>query len=624
MKTDRLNLLLIGVFVVWGILLLRTFQIQVIEGSVYGNKADDQSQRRVLWKPERGSIVDRDGNFLATNQPFWNKTEMATRRLYPEGTLACQLLGYTGRDGQGLQSLEYRFDEKLRGIDGWSYQTRDATGHAIPGMERSGRAPTPGLQMVLTIQRDYQEIMENALAKKITELNADRGSALLMDPTTGEILAMASWPGFDPNKPINVKGSFIRNDLISLVFEPGSTFKAITASAALEEHSIDPKELINGEGGKMALPNGEFIRDSEDHGIMDMTGAMAMSSNIAFAKISKTVGKDKFYRYARKFGFGNPTMVEIPGEESGFLKPVDKWSDRTLITMAFGHEISSTPLQIAMAYATIANGGELVEPRIVKEWRNPNTGEVVQKIERKVIRRVISQETASQVRTMLRAVVQNGTAQNIKSNFLDFAGKTGTAEKYDVVKKKYDNESNLSSFVGMVPASNPKFICMVVVDQPRTIHFGGSTAAPIFKEIMERVYLHPRVSPQQFKLTQVQGFSACEAGQYIGLSQSSAVALSKQNDCPVAFLGDGPQVVAQRLGGSDNHKSSLVLTLGQMGSRQMPNLQGLSLRDALDALGSARAGVQVAGKGWVTEQNPLPNTPLVRGQALHLVLKEKS
>jgi len=544
---------------------------------------------------------------------------MQDRRLFPKGGLACQVLGYTGRDGQGLQGLEYAFDEKLRGIDGWSYQTVDAKRRLQPGLDKAGRAPTPGLQMVLTIQQDYQEIMENALAKGITELDADRGSAMLLDPNTGEVLAMASYPGFDPNQPSQAKGQEIRNDLISLVFEPGSTFKIVTASSALEEHSFSPTALINGEGGKMMLPNGEIIRDTKDHGIMNMTDAMAFSSNIAFAKIATSVGDEKFYRFVRAFGFGSPTMLDVPGEESGMLKPVHQWSARTLMTMAFGHEVMATPLQVVMAYAVIANGGELLQPRIVKEWRNPVSGELVQKTERKVIRRVISQETAAQVRTMLREVVQRGTASNIKSDFLDFAGKTGTAEKYSVLEGKYDHSSMISSFVGMVPANNPRFLCMVVVDEPRNAHVGAYTAGPIFKEIMERIYYHPAVSPVQYKLAQVQSFNACESGEYIGLSQNAAQQLAKQNQCTVTFSGDGAQVVARTLNGN-----SMDLHLGQMGARQMPDLRGLTLRDALDALGPARANVQVAGQGWVSEQDPLPNAPVLKGQSLKLVLKERT
>lgn len=624
MKADRIRVLLICVAALWGMMLLRTFQIQVVEGSEYGDKADNQSQKRVIWKPERGSIVDRNGNVLAGNLPFWNKTEMATKRIFPEAQMASQIIGFTGRDGQGLQGLEYYFEEKLKGIDGWSYLTMDAKRRPLPGMEKKGRAPTPGLELVLTIQKEYQEIMENALAKGITELDADRGSSILLDPNTGEILAMASYPGYDPNKPIALNSTAIRNDGVSLVFEPGSTFKLITASAALEERTIDPNAMIDTEGGRLELGNGEVIRDSHAHGLLNMTDALALSSNVAFAKIAKTVGDEKFYRFARSFGFGSPTMVELPGEEPGYLKSPHLWSGRTLLTMAMGHEVMATPLQITMAYAAIANGGELLQPHIVKEWRNPETKEAVQKGERKVVRRVVSQETAAKLRGMLREVVQRGTAENIKSDWLDFAGKTGTAEKYNLQEGKYDRASMTSSFIGMVPASNPRYICMVVVDEPRNAHVGAYTAGPIFKEIMERIYYHPSVSPTHFKLAQVQATSPCDSGQYIGLSKASAEELANKNHCPVAFQGEGLQVVSQLIGSDGQHNSSLLLTMGKMSSTTMPNLQGLSLRDALDALGSARTNVQVAGKGWVAEQDPLPNTPLTRGQSLKLVLKEKS
>jgi len=624
MKADRIRILMIGAAFLWVLMIGRTFQIQVVEGNVYGDRAESQSQRRMIWKPDRGNIVDRDGNILATNQPFWNKMDLDTRRLYPESELACQVLGYTGRDGQGLQGIEYAFDEKLRGIDGWSYQTVDAQRHAMPGMERKGRAPTPGLEMVLTIQRDYQEIMENALAKGITDLEADRGSAVLLDPYTGEILAMASWPGFDPNKPISLSGKAIRNDLISLSYEPGSTFKAITASAALEEHTIDPEQLIDTEHGHMVLASGDIINDTEDHGVLNMTDALALSSNVAFAKIGTTVGNQKFYRYARAFGIGSQTMIEMPGEETGKLKPIHEWSARTLMTMSFGHEVMATPLQMTMAYAVIANGGELVQPHIVKEWRNPETGEVVQSTQRKVIRRVISQETAAKVRVMLREVVQRGTGKTIKSDLIDIAGKTGTAEKFNTVTGKYDHNAMISSFVGMVPAHNPRFLCMVVVDDARKERYGGSTAAPIFKEIMERVYYHPVVSPMQYKLAQVQSGNLCQSTQFIGLSKGAAEQLAKEKGCTLAFRGEGTQVVVQLLGNTSGQNVDLLLTMGQMSSKQMPDLRGLSLRDAMDALGSARSAVQVVGKGWVVEQDPLPNAPIIHGQSLNLVLKEKT
>jgi len=624
MKPDRIRVLLLGVAVLWGIMALRTFQIQVIEGNDYGDRAESQSQRRMIWKPDRGLITDRNVHILATNQPVWDSMGMSSQRLYPEGGLACQLLGYTGRDGQGLQGLEYAFDEKLRGIDGWSYQTMDAHRHVLPGLERKGRAPSPGLEMVLTIDRDYQEIMENALSKGIKELDADRGSAVLMDPNTGEVLAMASYPGFDPNSPGNAKGKAIRNDLISLVYEPGSTFKMVTASAAIEEHTVDPNQIFDTEHGRMELASGDVIRDTKDHGPLNMVDAFAESSNIAFAKIGRTVGDEKFYRFARAFGFGSPTMIEIPGEESGSLKPVHSWSARTLMTMSFGHEIMTTPLQLIVAYCAVANGGELLQPRIVKEWRDPMMGTVVQSNERKVIRRVISQETAAKLRSMMREVVQRGTATNIKSTMLDFAGKTGTAEKYNQAEGKYDHSSMISSFIGMVPANNPRYVCMVVVDEPRNAHVGAYTAGPIFKEIMERVYYHPRVSPIQFHLAQVQNTNACEALQTVGLTRAAAEALAHQNACSVNFQGQGNQVVAQTLGHDSTGAASLRLALGPVETKQMPDVRGLSLRDALEALGPARANVQFAGKGWVSEQDPMPNTPLLRGQALKLVLKERT
>jgi len=617
MKNDRLRILIISIFVLWVGLAARTFQIQVIEGDVYSERAESQASRRQIWKPERGRIVDRNGYTLADNLVSWGDVGREYKRVYPEGSLASQVLGYTGKDGQGLQGLEYAFDDKLKGVDGYFHQMVTVKKKAMPGLEKAGIAPIAGLDMVLTIDRDYQEIMEQALAKGVKQLDADRGSALLLDPNTGEILAMSSYPSFNPNTLSLAKGAVIRNDLITLVFEPGSTFKAITAAAALEEHAVDPNLPIDSEGGRMELPNGDVIRDTKDHGVMNMTDAMAYSSNVVFAKIASQVGDEKFYRIVRAFGFGSTTMIELPGEESGTLKPVDRWSARTVLTMAFGHEMMATPLQMVMAYAAIANGGELLQPRLIREWRSPKTGKVVQSSDRKLIRRVISQETASQIRNMLREVVARGTATNIKSDILDFGGKTGTAEKYNVKTGRYDRNSMISSFIGMVPAGNPRFLCMVVIDEPRTAHVGAYTAGPVFKEIMENIYHSPKVSPTPFQLHQAQAKLPCDDISYLGLSLNASKQKAKEFQCPIRIMGDGDRIVSQKMVGD-----TLWLRANPIGTKVMPDLRGLPLRDALEALGPARSQVVVSGKGWVQEQEPMPLDKLGKEQKIRLVLKE--
>jgi len=618
---DRIRWLIISVAVLWGIFVLRTFQIQVIDGSYYADRAEKQSQRRIIWKPIRGRITDRYGVPFADNVALEGRTS-SQKRIFPQGQLAAQLLGQVGRDGQGLMGLEYLFDENLRGVDGWSHKTVDNKRNYLPGMERVGRPPTPGMDLVLTLERDMQEIVETALAEGVRKLEADGGAALVMDPYTGEILAMASYPTYDPNLVSTGRARSNRNDIVSLVFEPGSTFKLVTASAALEEKAVDPKRKFSGEGGHFVLSNGDVIRDTKDHGEMDMTEAMAFSSNIVFAKIAQEVGQEKFFRYVRSFGFGSPTQVEIPGEESGMLKPVHQWSGRTLMTMAFGHEIMVTPLQMVMAFNAVANGGVLLKPTVVHEWHNSMSDEVIFRNKPDTVRRVMSEETAAQVRQMLREVVQVGTARNIVSRYLDFAGKTGTAEKYNTTTGRYDRSSQISSFIGMVPASNPRYVCLVLVDEPRTATVGAFTAGPVFKEIMERIYFNPKVSPLHFNLAQAAVGTVCQDASFIGLSRTDAQKRAEASHCPLAFTGEGTHVVAQQIASEPGVR--LSLTLGDYRRTEMPDVRGLSLRDALEVLGNTRNQVRVDGKGWVSEQFPEPSVPLARGDICRLVLKEKS
>lgn len=618
---DRIRWLIIAVIGLWVIFVLRTFQIQVIDNNYYADRAEKQSQRRIIWKPVRGRITDRTGIPFADNVALDGKA-MTQKRIFPQGQLAAQLLGQVGRDGQGLMGLEYLFDEKLRGVDGWSYKMVDNKRNYLPGMETIGLPPTPGLDLVLTLDRDMQEIVETALAEGVQKLEADGGAALVMDPYTGEILAMASYPTYDPNLVSTGRARSNRNDIVSLVFEPGSTFKLVTASAALEEKAVDPKRKFSGEGGRFLLSNGDVIRDTKDHGDMDMTEAMAMSSNIVFAKIAQEVGQEKYFRYVRSFGFGSPTQVEIPGEESGMLKPVHQWSGRTLMTMAFGHEIMVTPLQMIMAFNAIANGGILLKPTVVREWHNSMSGEVIFHNKPDTVRRVVSEETAAQVRQMLREVVQVGTARNIVSDYLDFAGKTGTAEKYNTTTGRYDRSSQISSFIGMVPASNPRYVCMVLVDEPRTATVGAFTAGPVFKQILERLYYNPQVSPLHYNLAQVAAQPICQDASFISLSQTDAQKRAKSMHCRLGFEGQGSHVVAQRV--ASQPSADLTLTLGEYRRTEMPDVRGLSLRDALDVLGNTRNQVHVAGKGWVAEQFPEPSMPLARGDICRLVLKEKS
>ena len=408
-------------------------------------------------------------------------------------------------------------------------------------------------------------------------------------------------------------------------YEPGSTFKAVTAATAIETRSVNPETVFSGEGGTWVAGKGITIHDDnkKDHGNHNMTGAMAVSSNIIFAKIADSIGDEKFYRYVRSFGYGVKTQVELPGEESGLLYAPYKWSGRTGMTIGYGHEILVTPIQMVMSYCAIANGGILWQPTLVREWRSVD-GEVLEKNSPKKVRRVISEKTAARVRSMLREVVEIGTGKQVNSQKIQgilFGGKTGTAVKVSETSLRYDNRKTVASFIGLAPAENPRYVCMVLVDEPDVYGktSGGAAAGPIFRTIMEGLYYSPLTSPVPYNLERVSLSGKCDV-EFIGLSYIAAKNLSENGKCPVSFTGEGKTVVASE---RDFENGGLILRLGTSNRQKMPDLIGLSLRDALEQIGEFSGDVDYEGKGRVKRQFPAPNAVLKRGEKFKLVLSEK-
>ncbi len=622
MHLDRISWLFVVFGALWVVLCARTFQIQIVEGEKYSEIANLKARDRVIRKAPRGRILDRNGQVLAQSiQEKDKEGKLETKRIYPQGVLASQLVGQVGKDGQGIYGLEVQFDERFRGTDGWQTRVLNVARQIQAGRKMEGREPIPGDDLVLTIDRNMQEVVEKALKDGVKTYLAESGSAVVMDPYTGEILAMASYPTFDPNAPVSAATRAKRNDIVSLAYEPGSTFKLVTAATAIETKAVDPKTVFSGEKGRWVLENKDVISDTKDHGDMDMTAAMAMSSNIVFAKIADLVGEKRFYRYVRSFGFGSKTSVELPGEESGYLKPTHEWSGRTLKTMGFGHELLVTPLQMVMAFCAIANGGKLMQPTIVREWRSAD-GEVLEKKEPEEVRRVVSEKTAARIRSMLREVVEVGTAKQVNSEKLPgivFGGKTGTAEKYNQKLKRYDKTKQVASFIGLAPADNPRYVCMVLVDDPKTRTVGGLNAGPIFRNIMEGIYYLPSTSPVPYNLTLTSASKKCDA-EFVGLSRADAKILANDRHCEVSFEGEGSTVVATEY---DFETNGRKLRMGTPNAQKMPDLKGLTLRDALDQIGELPGSIEYEGVGRVKKQFPAPNATLKRGEKFKLVLSEK-
>ena len=608
-----------------GVLILQTFDIQVLNRNVYQVNTRSMVTHTKNLYAERGTIMDRNGIVFAESMRD-TSDNLGYSRLFLQGSLASQIVGKVGYDGSGSMGMEKIFNDSLRGDDGIRLSIQDVKKREVHSRSKNVVEAKSGLNLVLTIDRNMQEIVEKALKDGVAEFMATSASAVVVDPYTGEILAMASYPTFDPNSKNQGVDRAGKNEIVSMSYEPGSTFKVITAAAALENHVVSPNKVFANEGRCWQWnPRSEKICDTHVYGDMDMSEAMVQSSNIVFAKIASEVGAVRMQKMARAFGIGEKAFDNYIGEENGrLLTPAELTrDDRTLKTMGFGHAVSVTPIQMVMAYAAIANGGKLMRPQIVKEWRNSN-GDVVKRIEPMEIRRAVSEKTAASIRKMLNRVVNSGTAKKVASQKLNdvlFGGKTGTAEKYNRETRSYDRNSQVASFIGLAPSEDTRYVCLVLVDDPQGKHVGGLTAGPIFRRIMEGIYYHPSLSPLAHNLKQVKLGSPCDRD-FAGMTATSAKDYAKKNKCPVRFEGKGLRVISERVdAGLVNGKT---LVLGDAVAHRMPNLQGLSLKDALEVMGNIRMNVEYTGKGRVVAQEPKAEEALQRGMICKLTLKEKS
>lgn len=412
------------------------------------------------------------------------------KRTYPYKNLAAHIVGFTNSEHLGLAGVEMSQESILQGTEINQIRERDRLGRVYDETETEAE---PSKNVVLTISNSIQYKTEEALAKGTNNVRGKAGKVVVLDPKTGEILAMANYPSFDPNEYKNLDPKNFNNRAIQDNFSPGSIFKLITYSAALEENLIEPSENIDCGNGEITV-SGHTFKDSHAVGNVTYTKAMAHSSNVGAIKTGLKLGKNKFYRYAREFGFGEKTGIQLPAETSGILRSPDSWNGDSLASMSIGYEIGVTALQSASAFATIANDGVKVQPHIIKEIRQAD-GKIVSQTEPKSVR-VVSQETAGSLRKMLRQVVLNGTAKNAQLNGYTSAGKTGTAWKYDANIKAINKNKYVSSFVGYAPAENPRVVIAVVIDEPQgAFRNGGQVAAPIFREIAEQILPELNVTP---------------------------------------------------------------------------------------------------------------------------------
>jgi cell division protein FtsI (penicillin-binding protein 3) len=404
------------------------------------------------------------------------------------------VLGFANIDNQGQEGLERRYDAQLRGERGRLVVERDAFGGSVFPKELNYVAPSPGNDLVLTIDEVIQYVAEQEIEEVVARTRAASGIAIVVEPKTGAILALAVRPTFDPNAP---KGdaNLWRNRAIGDSYEPGSTFKLVAAAAALEEKLATPDELIFGEDGQFVVEN-TVVHDHDKNGWMTFAQIIQKSSNVGMIKVAQRLGPDKLARYINAFGFGQKTDVDLGGEQRGLTKEPQAWGRRTLASIAMGQEIGVTPLQLMMAVSAIANGGALMRPFVVSEVRTP-AGKTVARFEPVVRRRPISVETARVMTDILRGVVlPGGTGTLAAVPGYDVAGKTGTAQKADPLTGGYSATRTVSSFAGFLPADDPKLCILVMVDEPRTVHWGGTVAAPVFQRIAAQAVRHLGILPK--------------------------------------------------------------------------------------------------------------------------------
>jgi cell division protein FtsI (penicillin-binding protein 3) len=423
-----------------------------------------------------------------------------SRRFYPKKALAGPLLGFTGIDNHGLEGLEHAYDGLLCGVNGWVLAEKDARGRMVfpggPGFQF--RMPKPGNDVILTVDEVIQHIAEKELDAALATSRAKGGVCIVMNPQTGEVLALSvrtnghGRPAFNPNEPQHFKPAEWRNRAVTDVFEPGSIFKPILAAAALEERVVHPLERFDCSGGRIQLCD-RVIKDAEEHGVLTFTDVIAESSNVGTIKVALRLGKERFYKYITAFGFGRKTGVDLPGEIPGMLRDIHAWSGVSLGEIAIGQEIGVTPMQMAAAYSAFANNGTLMKPYIVSEI--VDRGGKEQKVAPQSMGRVITAETAAKVIKMLQRVVESGTGQKAKPTGYTAAGKTGTAQKIDHRTGGYSKKEYVSSFVGFTPVVAPRLVIVVMVDTPEGVIFGGSVAAPVFKAVAEQSLAYLQVSP---------------------------------------------------------------------------------------------------------------------------------
>jgi penicillin-binding protein 2 len=569
------------------------------------------------------------------------------KRFYPKRDLAAQVLGYVGTDDEGLGGIELVFDDDLRGIPGREIVSVDARRQLYGRVERQ---PDPGQNLVLTIDSTIQYIVEKELEQAMLDTKAEAGTVVVQNPRTGEILALANRPTFNPNVFNRVPKEALKNRAVTDVYEPGSVFKTVTYSAAIEQGVVKPEDMVDCQGGAITI-FGMTIHDAHRMGVMTIADAYAHSSDVAAVKTGMKLGDARFDEYIRSYGFGSQTGIELPGESRGLKKPVNRWSKVSIGAMSMGQEIGVTAVQIVSMVSTIANDGVYTPPRIVAGELPPNAGPKPVVFHPPQQHRVISTMTAAQMKKMMESVVLDGTARRAILDGYTIAGKTGTAQKVDPKTGAYSKTKYVASFVGFAPVNNPALTIAVILDSAQGLHQGGQVSAPVFKRIAEQVleYMHvahdiePR-NQQRFTLlaSQRNDDLAEESSDHLGApllpeADDTAVVDSASKGQQIATTpsaspaSTGTVVNVSAVSGTTppdsvtvppapdatpvvatNSDGTIVLSVDS--GIVVPSFVGKSLRAAVEYAQQSGLEISVLGSGIARQQSPPPGAHLAAGQ----------
>lgn len=673
---SRILVLAILWLVGFGVVVYRLYQIQIVNHEVYLEKSKSSSEKKRTIQAARGTIVDRNGEALAMDLMHYslavrphqveNKKTVAQKiakianvpyrevysklnsrknfvylahrltpeqaaqlknlskgivlerkfsRTYPFNEVGAHVIGYCNNDNQAGAGLELSYDQFLRGKDGVSVFLRDAKGGVFPDLDYPAVEPQNGKNIETTIDIVYQGILETELAEAIRKHKADNGSAVLMNPRTGEVLAMANYPTYNPNYYYRYPIKNFRNQAITDLYEPGSTFKMISLAMCLEYlHMNMDRELIFCENGSYRLAQ-KTVRDHQKFAYLTARQVFENSSNVGTIKLAERFPAPEFYRYARDFGFGNKTGIDLPGEINGILHKPSEFSKYSVAYMSIGYEVGVTPLQITAAYAAVANGGLLLQPYVVKRVID-QSGRVLKENKPTVIRRVISEETARQMKSVLQGVVENGTGKNASVEGVTVAGKTGTAQKIDRTTNSYTSSRHIASFAGFFPVENPKFVLLVIVNNPREGgYYGSQVAAPAFKKIAQQI-VGLSVEKEPVSDTNLAKLNFKDEVKTLPLLEEMTIGNAKKIlnklDLDYKIIGEGDTITGQTpqaFSRVDENQTVFLYATNESATNtfskdKMPDLVGKSLREALRIISDYDKEIDVKGGGVVREQFP--------------------